>query len=98
MKPPPHNRNVPSHVWDDAVRQYEAYKRLYDTLRGVGCDDARADAYLTAHDELERALELLDPSEPDFSHDDHTGHFQRADAALAAMRQALGYPQRVKSA
>lgn len=98
MKPPPHNRNVPSHVWDDAVREYAAYQARYDLLRSMGLDDAQADAYIEAYDELDYMLQLLGTGEPDFEVADHSRTLATAESALARMRAALGYPQAERAA
>lgn len=91
MKPPPSNRNVPKRMWEDACEEYEAYLRLRKILLDIGLNDLAADEYIDAHAELSRLIELLNPAEEDFRHDDHADSFSRATELLSSMKKTLGY-------
>ncbi|WP_233869227.1 hypothetical protein [Paraburkholderia adhaesiva] len=85
---PPVNRNVDRYEWEQAERMHATYKRLHEKLQRLGMDAHGADAYLDAYKQLERTVELLNPTEEDFFWDDHTSSFAIALQSLQKM-QAL---------
>lgn len=89
MKPGPTNRNVPSWMWDSAVRKHNAYLEYRDTLMQLGLNDEQADQYLDAHDRLESVIEYLHPREMDFRVTDHSGQFARAETAFLKIKELL---------
>lgn len=86
---PPINKNVSDWMWRDAVRDHEEYKRLHGGLCKIGLSPAEADAYLDTFVTLQRATEMLDPSEEDFFVDDHRPHLAAVETAIARLRQLL---------
>jgi hypothetical protein len=88
MRAPPSNRNVPQYMWDDAEREYAAYKRRYDALIKHGLSDAEADRYIDLTEMLATHIAAVhDAENEDFFVDDLRHDFDQAEQALAEMRQ-----------